>query len=432
MFNFIKKLTTTQIIAFSFIMVIFLGSILLIMPFSLNSGINISFLDSLYTSTSAVCVTGLTTIDVGTTFTAIGQTIIAILIQIGGLGVTLIGAGIILAIGKKMNLKSMNIVKEAMNLDSGKGIKKFVKNVLCTAIIIELIGALINFTIFIHDFPFFKALGISLFHSVSAFNNAGFDIFGNFQGLLGYQNNIALNLVTSVLIILGGIGFLVLKEIWTTKFNWKKFSMHTKVVLSISLTLLLSGTILIKCTENVTWLGAFFLSVSSRTAGFSTYTLTGFSKAGLLIISILMFIGTSPGSTGGGIKTTTFFALFQGIKSSAINKSEKAFHYSLPKDSYKKASTITILASTLIILSIYLFCCFEPNLQLIDIVFEVTSAFSTTGLSTGITPNLSVGSKIVSMIIMYIGRLGPLTIATLWHFNRGDRFMYPEGNLSIG
>lgn len=430
--RFLRAQSPARIIAFGFAFVIFLGSVLLILPCSIKDGVKLNYIDSLYTSTSAVCVTGLISVDAGDTFTAFGQFIIAALIQIGGLGVTAIGAGIILLMGKKMDYKSRVLVREAMNLNSGKGIVVFVRDIFITTVIIEFIGAALSFTVFIQDYPFMKAVGISLFHSVAAFNNSGFDILGNMQNLIPYQNDVMLNLVTCGLIFFGGIGFLVIKELWTKKFNWKKLSMHSKVVLSVSIILIIVGTLLIKLTENITWLGAFFHSVSARTAGFSTYPLGKFSDAGLLVLTVLMFIGASSGSTGGGIKTSTFFVLLQGIKSAATNKSEKAFHYSIPKVAFRKASVITILAVGVVFIGTYLFMIMEPEIPLTDALFEVTSAFGTVGLSTGITPGLGVGAKLLSIIIMFIGRLGPLTIASMWYFSRGERVKFPEGNIAIG
>lgn len=430
--RFLRAQSPARIIAFGFAFVIFLGSVLLILPCSIKDGVKLNYIDSLYTSTSAVCVTGLISVDAGDTFTAFGQFIIAALIQIGGLGVTAIGAGIILLMGKKMDYKSRVLVREAMNLNSGKGIVVFVRDIFITTVIIEFIGAALSFTVFIQDYPFMKAVGISLFHSVAAFNNSGFDILGNMQNLIPYQNDVMLNLVTCGLIFFGGIGFLVIRELWTKKFNWKKLSMHSKVVLSVSIILIIVGTLLIKLTENITWLGAFFHSVSARTAGFSTYPLGKFSDAGLLVLTVLMFIGASSGSTGGGIKTSTFFVLLQGIKSAATNKSEKAFHYSIPKVAFRKASVITILAVGVVFIGTYLFMIMEPKIPLTEALFEVTSAFGTVGLSTGITPGLGVGAKLLSIIIMFIGRLGPLTIASMWYFSRGERVRFPEGNIAIG
>ncbi len=442
--NFIFKQPPVRIIAFGFLFTILLGSILLMMPFSVRpDSEGITYIDSLYMSTSAVCVTGLVVVDIGSTFTPIGQLIVALLIQIGGLGVTTIGAGIMLAVGKKINLKGMNVIKEASNLDSGGGLKKFVYDIFVYTLVIELIGAALSFIVFIQDLPFWTAVGVSLFHTVAAFNNAGMDILGGmmsldgntmnaFENLIPYQSNLLLNLTTAMLIILGGIGFLVMREVLQKKWHWRKYSMHTKVVLTMSAVLLLVGTLLIKLSEDISWLGAFFFSVSTRTAGFVTYSLGSFSNAGLLLICVLMFIGASPGSTGGGIKTTTLFTLLLGIKSSATNKSESAFKYAMPKDAFRKAAVICLLGLCVVLVGTYLVSMFDPQIDIIDIFVEIVSAFATVGLSTGITPTLSLGSKIVSIIIMYIGRLGPLTIASLWYFSRGERFSYVEGNITIG
>ena len=432
MINLIKRQSPARLIALGFISLILIGSILLRLPFCVKEGVHLSYIDSLYTSTSAVCVTGLIAVDAGDTFTPLGQMILGLLMQTGGLGVTTVGAGLMLLMRKKVDLKERTLVKEALNVDSGKGLITLVKRIFIVTIVFETAGALLSLLVFIKDYPFPKALGISVFHSVAAFNNAGFDILGNFQSLVNYSDSIMLNIVTCFLIFFGGIGFLVIWELLEKKCRWKKLSMHAKIVLSVSGVLIVVGTVLIKATENVSWMGAVFNSISARTAGFSTYSLAGFSKSGLLVIMILMFIGSSPGSTGGGIKTTTFFVLLQGIKSSATNTSEKAFHYSIPKDAYKKASVIALIAASVILVGTYLMGIFEPDADFFDVFFEVTSAYGTVGLSTGITPGLSVPSKLLSIIIMYIGRLGPWTVATLWHFSKGERVSFPEGNISIG
>ncbi len=431
-FSFLKKQAPGRIIALGFAAFILLGSVLLILPCSVQEGVELSYIDALYTSTSAVCVTGLIAVDAGDTFTPLGQFFLAFLIQFGGLGVTSLGAGIILAIGGRVGIKGRTLIKEAMNVSSGKGIVRLIRHVFLVTLIFELIGAVLGFIVFIKDYPPLKALGISLFHSVAAFNNSGFDILGNFQNLIPYRDNVLLNLVTCGLIFFGGIGFLVICEMVKTRLRWKKMSMHTRVVLSVSGILIVAGAVLIKLTEEVTWMGAFFHSISARTAGFSTYPLGTFSQSGLLVIALLMFIGASPGSTGGGIKTSTFFTLIQGIKKAATNRSEKAFHYALPGEAFRKASVITLLAASVIITGVYLLGVFEPHLGLTDLLFEVVSAFGTVGLSTGITPDLGADSKLLSILIMYIGRLGPLTIATLWHFSKGERLRYPEGNIVIG
>lgn len=432
MFKLIQKQSPGRIIALGFATTILIGSLLLMLPCSIQEGVNVRYIDALYTSTSAVCVTGLIAVDAGDTFTPLGQFFLAILIQIGGLGVTAIGAGIIVAIGKKVNLKGRNLIREAMNLDSGKGVVCFIRNIFITTFIIEMVGAALSFLVFVQDYSPMDAIGISLFHAVAAFNNSGFDILGDFQNLIPYQDNVLLNMVTCGLIFFGGIGFLVIREVWSKRFRWRKFSMHTKVVLFVSIVLIIVGTVLIKLTEDITWLGAFFHSVSARTAGFSSYSLGEFSIPGLLVITVLMFIGASPGSTGGGIKTSTFLVLVLGIYSAATHKMEKAFHYSVPKDAFRKAAVIILLALGLVIISTYILLVLEPDLSLMDALFEMTSAFGTVGLSVGITPTLGDSAKILSILIMYIGRLGPLTIASLWCFNRGERVSYPEGNITIG
>ena len=349
-----KHLTPPRIIALGFALAILLGSLLLMLPCSVRPGVDLQYIDALYTSTSAVCVTGLIAVDAGDTFTPVGQFILGALIQIGGLGVTAVGAGIILLMGRRVNLRGRNLVREAMNLDSGRGVVQFVRSIFATTLLFEGLGALLSLISFARTRPMPEAIGISIFHSVAAFNNSGFDILGGGKNLIPYQQDVLLNLVTCALIIFGGIGFLVIREMWSVRFRWKKFSMHTKVVLTTTAFLLIVGTLLLKATEDITWLGAFFHSVSARTAGFSTYPLGQFSTAGLLVLIVLMFVGASPGSTGGGIKTTTFFTLMQGIKSAATNRSEKAFHYAIPRDSFRKAAVITLLALGVVVTGTYL------------------------------------------------------------------------------
>ena len=432
MLKLIKSQPPARIIAFGFALVILLGSCLFMLPCSVKEGVELRYIDALYMSTSAVCVTGLISVDVGDTFTPLGQFFLAALIQTGGLGVTCIGAGVIVAMRRRVNLKGRNVIREAMNLNTGKGIVKFIKSVFLTTLSFELAGAALSFIVFIKDYPPLRAIGISLFHSIAAFNNSGFDVLGNFQSLIPYQNNVLLNLVTCGLVVFGGIGFLVIRELIEKRLCWRKLSMHTKVVLTVSAALIAIGTLLIKLTENVTWLGAFFSSVSARTAGFATYPLGEFTNAGLSVIALLMFIGASPGSTGGGIKTSTLFVLFQGIKSAATNKSEKAFHYAVPATAFRKAAVITLIGLSIISVGTYLMTAMEPQISFIDALFEVTSAFGTVGLTTGITTELCLGSKLLSIVIMYIGRLGPLTIASLWYFTKGERVSYPDGNIAIG
>lgn len=427
-----RRLSPARFIAIGFAATILIGSALLMLPVCVKPGVSLHYTDALYTSASAVCVTGLLTVDPGDTFTAVGQTIIAVLIQIGGLGVGAIGAGIMLATRRRMDLKSMNIVREAGNLDAGRGVTQFLSVLFKTTLVIELCGAVLSFPTFVRHYPVGNAIGISLFHAIAAFNNSGFDILGGGRNLAPFRDDIPLNLVTCALIIFGGIGFLVIGEIRTKRFAWKRYSMHAKIVLSTSAVLTVGGALLLWLTEKFSPLAALFHSVSARTAGFSTVPLGNFSEVGLLVLIVLMFIGASPGSTGGGIKTTTFFTLLVGIRSAATNRSEKAFRYSLPKEAFRKAAVISLIGLLVVLVGTLLFMLAEPTVPLVDALFEVVSAFGTVGLSTGITPTLGLPAKLLSILLMYIGRLGPLTVATLWYFSHGERVRFPEGDLAIG
>ena len=432
MFALFRRQSSGRLIAIGFALLILLGSVILMLPWCLRNDVSLRYIDALYSSASAVCVTGLTVVDTADTFTPLGQAVVGLLIQAGGLGVATVGAGIMLAMGRRVDLKGRTVLREAMNLSGDGGVVRLLKKVLTITAAFELTGAILSFPIFAQNYPVLKAVEVSLFHSIAAFNNSGFDILGGMRNLIPYQHSLLLNLVTCGLIFFGGIGFPVMSELAEKRFRWKKLSMHTRVVLSVSSILLVAGALLIKLTEDISWLGAVFFSFSARTAGFSTYPLGGFTKSGLFVVMMLMFIGASPGSTGGGIKTTTFFAILQGIKSAATNRSEKAFHYSLPPEAFRKAVIIALMGLGIIGVGTYLLCILEPNIPFLDILFEAVSAFGTVGLSTGITPSLGTASKLLSIMIMYIGRLGPMTIATLWYFNKGEGVRYPQGNISIG
>lgn len=426
-----KKMSPGRFITIGFMTVILLGALILYLPISQNEGAEVAFIDALFTSTSAVCVTGLIAIDTADHFNVFGQTVLGMLIQIGGLGVTSVGVGIIILAGKKVSFKDRILVKEAYNLDSMKGIVKLVKSILYVTLFFETIGTILSFIVFSKDYPPLKALGISLFHSVAAFNNSGFDILGGLRNLIPYQNNVLLNLTTCGLIIFGGLGFFVIKEI-IHKRNFKKFTLHSKVVITMTAALLIIGTLTMKLTEDITWLGAFFFSTSARTAGFSTYPVGDFTNAGLFALIILMFIGASPASTGGGIKTTTFFALIRSTISVATNKHCTAFKRKMPNEIIYRAFILTFLSVVLVCIDSFIISILEPQYTFIQILFEVVSAFGTVGLSTGITPDLSVISKLIIIFTMFIGRLGPLTIATIWIFKPLSSVTYSEESITIG
>lgn len=429
--SFLKRIRPVQIIALGFLAVIFVGAIILMLPISADEGVKVSFIDALFTSTSAVCVTGLIAVDTADTFNVFGCTVVALLIQIGGLGVTSIGVGIIIIVGRRVGFKQRTLVKEAWNLGSFKGIVKLVRAVLLMTLFFELLGALLSFIVFRQDYNTIDAIGISLFHSIAAFNNSGFDVLGGLRNLMPYKDNILLNLTTCGLIIFGGLGFLVILDIIKTR-SFRKLALHSKVVITTTVGLLAVGTLLLKFTEDVTWMGAFFHSTSARTAGFSTYPIGGFTNAGLLVLTILMFIGASPGSTGGGIKTSTLFVLIQSIKSIVTNQHCESFKRTIPYDVIIKSFIVMILSLTLVLFGTFILCVLEPEYSLMQNLFEVTSAFGTVGLSTGITPDLSTGSKSLLILIMYIGRLGPLTIATLWFDREKSRVHYSEEIITIG
>lgn len=429
--NALKKMSPARFIVLGFATVIFLGALLLFIPISANEGIKVHFIDALFTSTSAVCVTGLIAIDTADNFNALGQTIVGLLIQIGGLGVTSVGVSFILLARRKVSFKDRILVKEALNLESMKGIVKLVQAVLIFTLFFESIGAILSFIVFSQDYPLPRAIGISLFHSVASFNNAGFDILGGFQNLIPYQDNVLINLTTCGLIIFGGLGFFVIKEV-IQKRSFKKLTLHSKVAISVTIFLLVTGTLLLKATEDITWLGAFLFSTSARTAGFSTYALSGFTNAGLFVLIILMFIGASPGSTGGGIKTTTAFTLFRSGYSTATNQHCTAFKRKIPAEIISKAFTLTLFALTVVIVNTFLVSVFEPQYSFMQVLFEVVSAFGTVGLSTGITPDLSVASKLVIIATMFIGRLGPLTMFTIWYSKKMTSVTYSEESITIG
>lgn len=431
-----KKITKQQsparTIAFGFAVLIFIGAALLSLPIAVRGAGQLPGLDALFTATSAVCVTGLVTVDPGDTFTLFGQAVLAVLMQLGGLGISSVSMGLAIAAGRRISFRGRSLVREALNVESFEGMVKLVRAIMAMTLLVEGIGAVASYPVFARDYSPLHAAWISVFHAIASFNNAGFDVLGGGHSLIPYCNNLWLNLVTDGMIVLGGIGFMVVLDVLRCRGRFRKLTLHSKVVLSTTAVLILGGAMLLWLTEPISFLAALFQSITPRTAGFSTIDIGAMTNAGLLVMMILMFIGASPGSTGGGIKTTTFFVLLSGIYSAATNHSERAFHNAIPKDAFRKASVISMLAVFLVMTASYLMLIFDPQLSLRDVLFEMISAFSTSGLSTGITPQLSAQSRILSIIMMYIGRLGPLTVASLWYFTIGERVRYPEGTIAIG
>ena len=430
-YRFFRRQPAGRLIAMGFAGVILLGTLILLLPISVRKDATVTFVDALFTSTSAVCVTGLIAIDTADHFTPFGQGVVAALIQIGGLGVSSVGIGLILAAGKRVGMKGRTLAREALNVDSYKGIIRLVRSVLFMTLGFEIVGAVLSFLVFSRDYPFVHALGISIFHSIAAFNNSGFDILGGLRNLIPYQDSVLLNLTTCGLIIFGGLGFLVMLDV-VHKRNFRKLTLHSKVVIVTTAFLLLIGTLLLKATEDISWMGAFFHSVSARTAGFSTYPIGEFTQAGLFVLCILMFIGASPGSTGGGIKTSTFFTLMMAIKHVFTKSPLGAFRRNLPNATVNKAYMITLLSACVVCIGSFLMCILEPEYNFIQLLFEVISAFGTVGLSTGITPDLSDASKLLITAIMFIGRLGAFTIFSIWIERPEANARYTEETITIG
>ena len=341
------------------------------------------------------------------------------------------GVGLILAAGRRVSIKGRSLVKEALNVDSFQGMVRLIQWVLKVTLCFEGAGAVLSFLTFSQDYPLPRALWTSVFHSVAAFNNSGFDILGGMQNLIPYQSDVLLNLVTCALIIFGGLGFLVMLDIRRAG-SFRKLTFHSKVVITTTAALLIAGTLLLKATEDMTWLGAFFHSVSARTAGFSTYSMGELTNAGLFTLILLMFIGASPGSTGGGIKTTTFFALMQQVRAVFTKKKPGGFHRTLPGEAIDKAGVIALLSVVVVCVGTFLLCVLEPELDFVRLLFEEVSAFGTVGLSTGITPDLSVASKLVLIFTMYIGRLGAFTLFSLWIDRPDPSIRYTEEMITIG
>lgn len=429
--QFIAKQPPGRLIAMGFATVILLGALLLMTPLAVRDGVEVSFIDALFTSTSAVCVTGLIAIDTADHFTPFGQGVVAALIQIGGLGVTSVGVGLIIAAGRRVSIRSRLLVKEALNVDSYGGIVRLVKSVLFMTLCFEVTGAVLSFLVFSRDYDPVHALGISIFHSIAAFNNSGFDVLGGLRNLIPYRDSILLNMTTCFLIIFGGLGFLVILDLLKHR-DFRHLTFHSKAVITTTIGLLVVGTLLLKATEDITWMGAFFHSVSARTAGFSTYSIGDFTNAGLFVLCVLMFIGASPGSTGGGIKTSTFFVILQAVRSMCTKRSIGAFHRSISQQNVSKACIIAVLSMAVVCVATFLMCVLEPECTFIQLLFEVVSAFGTVGLSTGITPGLSVAGKLVIILVMYTGRIGAVTLISMWIEHPEPSARYSEETISIG
>lgn len=442
-FNWLR-LSPPQILVLGFAAIIFIGTALLMLPISTSTGEPLEFIDALFTSTSATCVTGLVVVDTGTTFSSFGQVVIMLLIQIGGLGFMTMATLFALALKRRISLKDRLILQEAMNQSSMEGIVRLIRRVLLYSLIIEACGAIILSIRWAFDMPIGQAIYYGVFHAVTMFNNAGFDLFGDFRSLTGYVYDPVVNIVVMFLIVSGGIGFIVLSDLIDFR-NQRRLSLHSKVVLTMTATLLLVGFIVILIFEftnprtlgSLNWggkfFGALFQSVTPRTAGANTIDITELRQATQFFIVILMFIGASPGSTGGGIKTTTFTIMVGAVIAMMRGREDIVmFRYRLAQERVLKALTIALLALLLVLIVSMILSTTEEG-SFLEILFETTSAFGTVGLSMGLTPELTGFGKILISITMFAGRLGPLTLAYALGPKKGkELYRHPEGKMIIG
>ena len=437
-----KHMTSFQLIIMGFAGVILLGTVLLMLPFSSAEKVITPFHEALFTATSAVCVTGLVVKDTGSYWSLAGQTIILALIQIGGLGVVTVAASVSILSGKKISLMQRSTMQDAISAPKVGGIVRLTRFILRGTFLIEAAGTVLLLPVFMGDYGK-KGIWMSVFHSISAFCNAGFDILGTdssmFPSLTRYSGNILINLVIMLLIITGGIGFLTWDDIYTNKLNFKRYRMQSKIILMTTACLILFPTVffyicdLTKLPMEKRLLAAAFQSVTTRTAGFNTINISEMSEASKAVMILLMLIGGSPGSTAGGMKTTTFSVLIlNAIATFRSQENAGAFGRRLEYHVIKNAATIAMLYFALffgggIAISVY------EGLPLLYCLYEAASAVGTVGLTLGITPELHVFSQVVLIILMYLGRVGGLTLiyAVFSGRNKGNAKL-PLEKITVG
>lgn len=435
----------TRLILFMYLAVILVGTILLILPISSKDRVFTRPLDAAFTAVSATCVTGLVTLTSAVHWSAFGKIVIITLIQLGGLGVMTAASFISILLNKRFTLSDRLHLSEERNAMSISGIIRMVKFVLVSTFLLEGIGAIFLSFSFIPEFGLGKGIAYSIFHSISAYCNAGFDIIGN-DSLAPYATNVNVSLVVSFLIILAGLGYPVFIDLKENKFNYKKYKLHTKLVLIITTILLVVPTVLFIAIEynNPQTLGeysffnkilvAFFQSTTLRTAGFYTSPQALYMNASAVLMVLLMFIGGSPAGTAGGFKTTSFLSLFIITKSNVKQDKEfNIFNKRLPKDTGLKVTSIFTISMAWIVTAIFLVSLVETNMSNLDIIYEVISAYGTVGLTRGITPNLHGFSKLVIMATMLFGKIGPLSIiVALSRKNPSKSYKLQEENILIG
>ena len=446
------SLSTTHIILISFLIVILIGSILLTFPISSKNGVSVTYIDALFTATTSTCVTGLVTVPTYSTWSIFGQIVILFLIQIGGLGVVAFMSAFMIIINKKLKLKDYQLIQDAFNLNTMSGLKKFIKHVFLGTLLVELIGAILYMFVFIPDYGI-KGVWISIFNSVSAFCNAGMDIVGEVS-LCDYATNPLVNITTSLLIVLGGLGFIVwwdvlrvLKQFKIKKFRcFKSLTLHSKIVISSTLFFIFSGTLLIFLFEynNVNTIAGFnifdkiqismFQSITTRTAGFATIPQESLTDQSVIVCMILMFIGGSPVGTAGGIKTITAVSLAAIAIASIRNKKEVVlFNRNLSSEITRKAVAVTAMSFMIMIISTILLS-LTIDRSIVDILYETVSATATVGLSRNLTSFLNSIGKVILIVTMYLGRVGPISLAIAFKSKKESTniILNPTEEVSIG
>lgn len=443
--NFKESLNPSKILVLGFAILILLGALLLTLPIATENGKGLSFIDALFTATSATCVTGLVVVDTGDTFSMFGELVVLSLIQIGGLGFMTFATFLFTLLGKKISLKESLVLREAFNTTSTDDIVKLVKRILIFTVIAESTGGIILSIRFSFDMPISQAFYYGFFHSISIFNNAGFDLMGEFRSFTEYVDDPFVVLTVCSLIIFGGLGFIVINELYEYR-ETRRISLHTKVVLSTTLMLIVGATILIflfeygneKTLGHFSYtgkaLGALFHSVTPRTAGANTLSMADLTHATLFLTIFLMFIGGGSGSTAGGIKISTFAVLMATALSQLKGKEDVVlFKRRIVIESILKALTVAMSGIMIVIIVTFFLSITEQGHDFMMYLFEATSAFGTVGLSMGLTPELSPIGRILIILTMFIGRLGPLTLGfAISKRRKKEAFLHPKGNIMIG
>ena len=417
-----KQLTSAQIIIFGFMAVILFGAFLLMLPIASTGPGGTSFLDALFTSTSAVCVTGLIVHDTATYWTAFGQVVIIALIQVGGMGVVTVAVAIAMVSGKKIGLKERSTMQDAISAPKVGGIVRFTGFILKGTFLVELTGAVLMAPWFIRDFGFLKGIWYAVFHSISAFCNAGFDLMGvrePFSSLTSYVGNPVINFTIMMLIVVGGLGFLTWEDIRTNKLCWRKYRMQSKVILTTTVLLIIIPAVIFYFCEfnGPQWqnhgtriLASLFQSVTPRTAGFNTVDLASMSEPGQLLMAILMLIGGSPGSTAGGMKTTTLAVILLSAWGVFCRKGDaQCYGRRISEETVRYAAVVMIMYLTLCVGGAIIISYVE-GLPMLTCIYETASAIATVGLTLGVTPGLGPVSHIILILLMYCGRVGGLTL----------------------